>query len=147
MLYTERDLVSFGNYLFERYDVSVLSNDGRNTPLYQRQVHDANLQNWKGIPRKVGQEIGSGNLLPSAHQYGDHVSFRLGEEATPMIAEIRGIHFFEGKVKYDLAVSVEANEVTRIYNVDSCWCKPIGEHPTPEPAIMYVAQEGPTTSK
>ena len=43
------NLISFGNYLFERYSVQVMSNDTKvpPRPLYQRKVTDADLQNWK----------------------------------------------------------------------------------------------------
>lgn len=43
----ETQLVSFGNYLLSNYGVQVHSTDGKNTPLYQRQVSDADLSNWK----------------------------------------------------------------------------------------------------
>lgn len=40
------ELVSFGNYLLKRYNVMVMSNDGSNEPIYQRQVTDADIKNW-----------------------------------------------------------------------------------------------------
>lgn len=40
-------LVSFGNYLLSRYGVQVKSTDGSNQDLYQRQVSDADLSNWR----------------------------------------------------------------------------------------------------
>lgn len=40
-------MVTFGNYLLERYNVQVMSNDGSNVPLYQRQVTDADLRNFE----------------------------------------------------------------------------------------------------
>lgn len=41
------DLVSFGNFLLERYGVMVMTNDGTNTPAYQREVTHADLCNWQ----------------------------------------------------------------------------------------------------
>lgn len=48
----------------------------------------------------------------------------------PFIATVRGVHFYVGKVKYDLGLwmgdgSVDDPEYeTRIYNVDSVFCSP-----------------------
>lgn len=43
----QKVLVSFGNYLFERYGVQVMSNDGTDKPIYQRMVTDADLKNFE----------------------------------------------------------------------------------------------------
>lgn len=43
----EAELFSFGNYLLNRYNVMVMSNDGSNEPIYQRSVTDADLKNWQ----------------------------------------------------------------------------------------------------
>jgi hypothetical protein len=54
------------------------------------------------------------------------VSLSLNE--TTHTATVRAIHFFEGKVKYDLDVWLKAdggNSSTRIYNVDSCFVTPL----------------------
>ena len=40
-------LIHFGNYLLEKYNVKVMSDDGTNQPLYDRKVTDADIQNWK----------------------------------------------------------------------------------------------------
>lgn len=44
---TTHQLVSFGNFLLEKYKVMVYSNDGTNIPIYQRMVSNADLENWK----------------------------------------------------------------------------------------------------
>lgn len=43
-----------------------------------------------------------------------------------MRATIRAVHFYRGKVKYDLDIwtGEGINETTRIYNVDSCFVVP-----------------------
>lgn len=40
------ELVNFGNFLFDKYGVAVMSDDGTNKPLYGRKVTDADLRNW-----------------------------------------------------------------------------------------------------
>lgn len=44
---TVQVLVNFGNWLFEKYGVNVMSDDGSNKPLYLRKVTDADLANWQ----------------------------------------------------------------------------------------------------
>jgi hypothetical protein len=61
--------------------------------------------------------------LHSNHQIGDEVKFI---ECT---AKVIAVHFYEGKVKYDLRLNVGNNESTRIYNVDSYYVKKIAELP------------------
>ncbi len=111
-MFTEAQLVSFGNFLFGRYDVQVHSNDGKNTPIYQRQVSDADICNWKvdcDIPDKI--------ILPSPHQREDAVWLKLWSASIP--AKIKNVHFYADKVKYDLELFGGNGEVTRVYNVDS----------------------------
>lgn len=43
---TKRKLVSFGNYLLEKYNVMVYSTDGKNIPIYRREVTHADIENW-----------------------------------------------------------------------------------------------------
>jgi len=121
----EKQLVSFGNYLFQRYGVMEYSNDGKNTPLFERMVSDADLCNWKnGLPEDKEQLE-----LLSRWKHGDAVKVFLmpeGEDNFPgFTAHITGVHFYLGKVKYDLEIKFAGEFSTRIYNVDSILVQPI----------------------
>lgn len=114
-------LVSFGNYLFERYNVKVTADDGSNVPMYLRQVTDADLQNWN-----VGQMCE--RTLPSAHQIGDAVILSFGSTGALNDCEVIKVHFSAGKVLYDVQVNGNYEHSkdhpagtwnTRLYNVDS----------------------------
>jgi len=119
-------LVSFGNYLFQRYGIMVHSDEGQNVPMYPRQVSDADLQNWN-----VGQIVE--RSLPSAHQIGEKVVLSFGATGQLTDCEVIKVHFSESKVLYDVEVSgnydssydIEATGDkkwhTRLYNVDSCF--------------------------
>jgi len=56
-----------------------------------------------------------------------HVKFR--NDDRPFTATVRGVHLYHGKVKYDLGLWLDdggnsesdANDQTRIYNVDSAF--------------------------
>lgn len=115
----EAQLVSFGNYLLERYGVMVHSTDGKNEPIYSRQVCDADLCNW----RDGNPELNSHTYFPSLYKQGDKVKVFLmpeGEGEFPGFpATVTGIHFFTGKVKYDLELNFAGGWTSRIYNVDS----------------------------
>lgn len=116
-MFTEAQLVSFGNYLLSTYNVQVHSSDGKNQPIYQRQVSDADFCNWKD------KENPSPFQLPSRFQIGDEVLFYYIEEGRaetfPAIgAFVLAVHFYEGKVKYDLNLCLGQYK-SRIYNVDS----------------------------
>lgn len=67
--------------------------------------------------------------LPSQHQINDEVWFNLWSASVP--SEVVGIHFYPGKVKYDLQLNMRASadgqSTTRIYNVDSVFVSKI--HP------------------
>lgn len=101
MTYSERQLVSFGNYLLKRYGVMVYSNDGRNTPIYEREVHDADLSNWKHENPEFDN-----TQYPSKHAIGDLVKVFLmpqGEDSFPgFTGKIIAVHFTNSKVKYDI---------------------------------------------
>lgn len=62
--------------------------------------------------------------LPSQHQIGDMVDLYLaviGEDTTvdpPTPARVFGVHFYKGKVKYDLEITYYGGWSTRVYNVD-----------------------------
>lgn len=124
MMYTEAQLISFGNYLFKRYNVQVFSNDGSNTPIYQRQVDNADCCNWEyegGIQKQQ---------LPSEFQKGDKVFFACMPEGIDacvfpsLPSEILAVHFYGDKVKYDLDLLFVDNQRSRIYNVDSALVMP-----------------------
>lgn len=55
--------------------------------------------------------------LPSQHQVGDPVWLTLW--SAHIVSEVLCVHFYEGKVKYDLSVFGDNGETTRLYNVDS----------------------------
>ncbi len=125
--HTEARLCSFGNYLLSRYGVMVHSTDGKNTPIYQREVSSADLANWEhewnqqsGMPEQT--------LLPSQFDIGEKVIFSInqsfGDNPFPYTAEVLAVHFYEGKVKYDLSIPIYGEPPTRIYNIDSCFVLP-----------------------
>ena len=122
IMFTEKQLVEFGNYLLKTYDVQVHSSDGKNQPIYQREVSDADFCNWMAT-----QPVGSTPFLPlpSRFQHGDKAVFicmpdDAGFSTFPGIpCEILAVHFYSGKVKYDLDLLFVENQRSRIYNVDS----------------------------
>lgn len=117
-MYTEQQVVDFGNYLFRRYDVQEYSTDGKNTPLFQRQVSDADVANWKQeSPSKIA-------WLPSLFKDGDKAWFTFDPENQQGMGancEILCVHFYPGKVKYDIEVTLSDGTTTRLYNIDSCF--------------------------
>ncbi len=70
------------------------------------------------------------NTLPSAHQLGDKANLQYGRTA-PLECTVIGIHFYPGKVKYDLQINFIRDEETekfgtltldehsRLYNIDA----------------------------
>jgi len=110
----ESNVVSFGNFLLKRYGVMVHSNDGTNQPIFQREVNDADLSNWK-------EEIG-GAVFASKHLIGDKVRVFLmpeGAESFPGFAgRIIAIHNYTSKIKYDVEIKFAGEFSTRIYNID-----------------------------
>ena len=123
MNFTEAQLVSFGNYLLSRYNVQEYSNDGRNVPLFQRVVHDADLANWKHEestkPNPYPWETKEHTNYPSRYALDEYVWYRLWSCDVP--ATINAVHFYHGKVKYDLELLGQDGDKTRIYNVDSAY--------------------------
>lgn len=118
IMFNESHLVSFGNYLLKRYDVPVYSSDGKNTPIYQREVSHADMENWKHL----NPEEDRGVLLPSRYKHNDPVFFKFGD--VKICAMIHAVHFTISKVKYDLdlfSVTTDGEDSTRIYNVDSVY--------------------------
>jgi hypothetical protein len=118
IMYTEAHLISFGNYLLRTYGVKVHSSDGKNQPIYDRMVSHADFCNWEYMEKP------DKTLLPSRHQLDEKVVYDIWGNKTR--AEILAVHFYPGKVKYDLELlapppQLESSEpdTTRIYNVDS----------------------------
>jgi hypothetical protein len=117
----DKQLVSFGNYLLKEYGVMVHSSDGKNVPIYQREVSHADICNWKDEYLLVEKPV----ELPSQHQVGDKVLMCLmpeghDEDSFPGIpAVVNAVHFYRGKVKYDLELRFIGGDSTRIYNIDS----------------------------
>lgn len=110
----ELGLVLFGNYLLKRYGVMVHSSDGKNEPIYQREVTDADLCNWK-------EEIKNTTKGPR-FAHGDKVKVFLmpeGEESFPgFTGKIIAVHNYVGKIKYDVEIRFAGEFSTRIYNID-----------------------------
>lgn len=69
--------------------------------------------------------------LPSSCQPNQVVRLQFRKKDEPIIATVRGVHFFIGKVKYDLGLWLGDGTVddpeyeTRIYNVDSVFVTPV----------------------
>lgn len=126
--YTQEQLCSFGNFLLKTYGVQVFSTDGKNTPLYQREVTDADTANWRDEnPSKESLP------LPSQFVHGDKVLFfSMPDDGDPvkwqscpgLPAEVLAVHFYPGKVKYDLDLLFVGDQRSRIYNVDSVLVTP-----------------------
>lgn len=55
--------------------------------------------------------------LPSQHQVGDRVWLNFWSCSVP--AGVIAVHFYPGKVKYDLEVNPKRGNSTRMYNIDS----------------------------
>ncbi|MFI5132665.1 MAG: hypothetical protein ACHQFX_21870 [Chitinophagales bacterium] len=106
-MFTEAQLISFGNFLLKNYGVQVHSTDGKNVPIYQREVTDADFCNWEETQNSPSISL------------GQPVWFRLW--SADIIGEVLSIHHHEGKVKYDLKLIGHNGETTRIYNVDSTY--------------------------
>jgi hypothetical protein len=77
---------------------------------------------WSGI----GFNLAAANkviLLPSRCQVNDQIYFTINEQ--PIEGNVRGVHFYESKVKYDLELKTDI--ISRIYNVDSVFVSPVKE--------------------
>lgn len=122
-MFTESQLVGFGNYLLCRYNVQEHSTDGKNTPLFQRQVSDADFRNWIDE-----NPIKENTYLPSQFNIGDKVLLSIkqsfGDNPYPFTANVLAVHFYAAKVKYDLEIPIAEEPPTRIYNIDSCFVLP-----------------------
>lgn len=63
-------------------------------------------------------------ILPSKFQIGVSVKLSLSKYKDDFEAKILAVHFYEGKVKYDLEIPIEGETPTRIYNIDSVFVLP-----------------------
>lgn len=119
-IFTEEQLCSFGNFLLKTYGVQVHSGDGKNLPIYQREVTDADFSNWQW---ELNQS--SNTATPSQFQIGSRAKFccmpdEAEVESFPgILCEVLAVHFYAGKVKYDLDLLFAGDQRSRIYNVDS----------------------------
>jgi hypothetical protein len=68
---------------------------------------------WEGITKIVE--------LPSQHQVGEAVKLSLAKDKEDFNATVIAVHFYKGKVKYDLEIPIYGKQPTRIYNIDSCF--------------------------
>ncbi len=81
---------------------------------------------WSGIGMNLGSLV-KVPVLPSAYQVDQVVKLKLQKNGEPINATVRGVHFYRGKVKYDLGLwlgdgSIDDPETeTRVYNVDSLY--------------------------
>lgn len=62
--------------------------------------------------------------LPSKHQIGDKVNIVFSQETDSIEAywltgRILAVHFYSGKIKYDVEIPIADESPTRIYNLDS----------------------------
>ena len=82
---------------------------------------------WSGIGMNLGSLTNIAKL-PAQFQIGDKVSVSFkqsyGAEPWECNAEVKAVHFFPNKVKYDLEIPLENEPPTRIYNIDSCFVFP-----------------------
>lgn len=116
----EEPLVSFGNYLLSKCKVKGHDLDGE--PVFDRQVTDADLCNWR-----EANPIKAFNMkLPSKYQVNDHVRLDFFDAGFVKNCTIIKVHFTESKVLYDVDVTIGTDvngkpNKTRLYNIDSCF--------------------------
>lgn len=86
-----------------------------------------------------------GLTLPSRHQLGDEIIYcmTLDKDGKPLIVSteltlIKGVHFYPGKVKYDLEIHFPDNTATRVYNVDSVFVHDRMKETEPQPEWVDV---------
>lgn len=83
---------------------------------------------WSGVGMNL-DSLKKADQIPSQHQIGDMVKFLInqnfGDNPYPFTAEVKAVHFYAGKVKYDLEIPIVDESPTRIYNIDSCFVLPI----------------------
>lgn len=82
---------------------------------------------WSGVGFSL-DGIEKGVTLPSQFQVNDKVEFIIqGKNSNfgNFDAIVKGVHFYNGKVKYDLELIFAKDDVTRIYNIDSCFVEPV----------------------
>lgn len=93
-------------------------------------LHEGTLfvsHTWSGIGMGLDslEHCAKGETLPSAWQMEDSVTLTFSP-IDPLVAIVKGVHFYKGKVKYDLELLLD-DSTTRIYNVDSIYLTPFIE--------------------
>ena len=123
----EAMLVSFGNFLLNKYGVMVYSSDGKNEPIYKRQVSDADICNWKYFLDELSKETKF--ILSEDFEigHGDHVKVFLmpeGETSFPGInGRVTAINDKLTKKTYDVELHFAGGFKSRIHNVDEILVK------------------------
>ncbi len=115
-MYTEKQLVGFGNFLLKRYNVQVYSNDGTNTPIYDRNVHHADIENWKhDNPEAAAQAV-----QQTMFQLDELVGLSWYETMPTVPCRIHQVHISQYRTTYDLIIKTgeKKGEEARCYNVD-----------------------------
>lgn len=109
-----KELVSFGNYLLKKCKVKGFDVDGELS--LNREVTHSDISNWR-------DEYGGEFSLPSQYQVGDAIYFSLTGNNF-IYGWIVCAKFYQGKVKYDLELTLDDKSSTRIYNIDSIYVYP-----------------------
>lgn len=79
--------------------------------------------------------------LPSAFTISDAVIVSFWNDLPKLRGLIHGVHFYEGKVKYDITVLGPDDMETRIYNVDSAFVSGDLSDPKPEEKGVHPIME------
>lgn len=131
----EAMLVSFGNFLLNRYGVMVYSNDGKNEPIYKREVSDADICNWKGFIQQLQDETKFSLSEDSEIKHGDLVKVFLmpeGESSFPGInGRVTAINDKLTKKTYDVELHFAGDFKSRVHNIDPVLVKKIKLQPNP----------------
>jgi hypothetical protein len=113
VIYSEADLIRFGNFLFKSYGVTVNEDTAGNklTP-YQPSVTIEDMEMWKEIDKPIydGPRFSNGSQII--------VSLVLeSERVSTFPATILCTHHHPGKTKYDIEVALLMGK-TRMYNIN-----------------------------
>lgn len=131
----EAMLVSFGNFLFNRYGVMVYSSDGKNKPQYPRDVSDADVFAWKDFIQQLQAETKFILSEDSEIGHGDLVKVFLmpeGESSFPGInGRVTAINDKLTKKTYDVELHFAGDFKSRVHNIDPVLVKKIKPQPNP----------------